>query len=85
MVSLFLGYQLIKYCFSLRIINECALALISKDTNSYTNNTKRICLLITGATKNKVDDIWQKMWESGIANPLEVITTYLPYVYSFAR
>ena len=45
---------------------------------------KRICSLITGATKNKVDDIWQKMWEGGITNPLEVISqlTYLMFIRS---
>ena len=36
-----------------------------------------------GATKNKVDDIWQKMWEGGITNPLEVISqlTYLMFMH----
>ena len=29
--------------------------------------------MITGATKNKVDDIWQRMWEGGVTNPIEVI------------
>ena len=40
--------------------------------------------MITGATKNKVDDIWQKMWEGGITNPLEVISqlTYLMFIRS---
>ena len=40
--------------------------------------------MITGATKAKVDDIWQKMWEGGITNPLEVITqlTYLMFIRS---
>ena len=39
--------------------------------------------MITGATKNKVDDIWQKMWEGGITNPLEVISqlTYLMFMH----
>lgn len=38
--------------------------------------------MITGATKNKVDAIWQKMWEGGITNPLDVITnlTYLMFM-----
>lgn len=38
--------------------------------------------MITGSTKNKVDAIWQKMWEGGIANPLDVITnlTYLMFM-----
>lgn len=38
--------------------------------------------MITGATKNKVDDIWQKMWEGGITNPIEVIMqlTYLMFM-----
>ena len=38
--------------------------------------------MITGATKTKVDDIWQKMWEGGITNPLEVISqlTYLMFM-----
>ena len=40
--------------------------------------------MITGATKNKVDAIWQKMWEGGITNPIEVISqlTYLMFVRS---
>lgn len=40
--------------------------------------------MITGAVKNKVDDIWQRMWEGGISNPLEVITqlTYLMFMKS---
>ena len=40
--------------------------------------------LITGAIKNKVDAIWQKMWEGGITNPLEVISqlTYLMFIRS---
>ena len=39
--------------------------------------------MITGATKAKVDDIWQKMWEGGITNPLEVISqlTYLMFMH----
>ena len=39
--------------------------------------------MITGATKNKIDDIWQKMWEGGITNPLEVISqlTYLMFMH----
>ncbi len=39
--------------------------------------------MITGSTKNKVDDIWQKMWEGGITNPLEVISqlTYLMFMH----
>lgn len=38
--------------------------------------------MITGSTKNKVDAIWQKMWEGGITNPLDVITnlTYLMFM-----
>ncbi len=38
--------------------------------------------MITGATKTKVDEIWQRMWEGGITNPLEVITqlTYLMFM-----
>lgn len=38
--------------------------------------------MITGATKSKVDAIWQKMWEGGITNPLDVITnlTYLMFM-----
>lgn len=38
--------------------------------------------MITGAVKNKVDDIWQRMWEGGITNPQEVITqlTYLMFL-----
>ncbi len=40
--------------------------------------------MITGTTKNKVDAIWQKMWEGGITNPLEVISqlTYLMFMRS---
>lgn len=40
--------------------------------------------VITGSVKNKVDDIWQRMWEGGISNPLEVITqlTYLMFMKS---
>lgn len=40
--------------------------------------------MITGATKSKVDDIWQRMWEGGITNPLEVISqlTYLMFIRS---
>ena len=39
--------------------------------------------MITGATRNKVDDIWQKLWEGGITNPLEVISqlTYLMFMH----
>jgi type I restriction enzyme M protein len=39
--------------------------------------------LITGATKNKIDDIWKKMWEGGITNPIEVISqlTYLMFMH----
>lgn len=38
--------------------------------------------MITGTTKNKVDAIWQKMWEGGITNPLDDITniTYLMFM-----
>lgn len=38
--------------------------------------------MITGPTKNKVDAIWQKMWEGGVTNPLDVITniTYLMFM-----
>lgn len=40
--------------------------------------------MITGATKNKVDAIWQKMWEGGITNPIEVVSqlTYLMFIRS---
>lgn len=40
--------------------------------------------MITGATKTKIDDVWQKMWEGGITNPLEVISqlTYLMFMRS---
>lgn len=40
--------------------------------------------MITGTTKNKVDAIWQKMWEGGITNPIEVISqlTYLMFMRS---
>ena len=40
--------------------------------------------MITGAIKSKVDDIWQKMWEGGITNPIEVISqlTYLMFIRS---
>ncbi len=38
--------------------------------------------MITGATKGKVDAVWQKMWEGGITNPIEVISqlTYLMFM-----
>ena len=38
--------------------------------------------MITGQVKNKVDDIWQRMWEGGITNPIEVIMqlTYLMFM-----
>ena len=38
--------------------------------------------MITGEIKNRVDAIWQKIWEGGITNPLEVITniTYLMFM-----
>ena len=38
--------------------------------------------MIAGATKVKVDAVWQKMWEGGITNPLEVISqlTYLMFM-----
>ncbi len=40
--------------------------------------------MVTGATKSKVDAIWQKMWEGGITNPIEVIgqLTYLMFMRS---
>lgn len=40
--------------------------------------------MVTGATKSKVDAIWQKMWEGGITNPIEVISqlTYLMFIRS---
>lgn len=40
--------------------------------------------MITGAVKNKIDDVWQKMWEGGITNPVEVISqlTYLMFMRS---
>ncbi len=40
--------------------------------------------MITGAAKGKVDAIWQKMWEGGITNPIEVISqlTYLMFIRS---
>ena len=40
--------------------------------------------MITGAVKNRVDDIWQRMWEGGITNPIEVIMrlTYLMFMKS---
>lgn len=40
--------------------------------------------MVTGATKGKVDAIWQKMWEGGITNPIEVISqlTYLMFIRS---
>ena len=40
--------------------------------------------MITGATKSKVDAIWQKMWEGGITNPIEDISqlTYLMFMRS---
>ena len=40
--------------------------------------------MIAGATKGKVDAIWQKVWEGGITNPIEVISqlTYLMFIRS---
>ncbi len=40
--------------------------------------------MITGETKTKIDDVWQKMWEGGITNPIEVISqlTYLMFMRS---
>ena len=40
--------------------------------------------MITGATKQRVDDIWQRMWEGGITNPVEVVSqlTYLMFMRS---
>ena len=40
--------------------------------------------MITGATRAKVDAVWQKMWEGGITNPIEVISqlTYLMFIRS---
>lgn len=40
--------------------------------------------MITGSAKGKIDAIWQKMWEGGITNPLEVISqlTYLMFIRS---
>lgn len=39
--------------------------------------------MITGTTKTKIDDIWQKMWEGGITNPIEVVSqlTYLMFMH----
>ncbi|PST46196.1 DNA methyltransferase [Bifidobacterium callitrichos] len=38
--------------------------------------------MITGRIKSRVDDVWQRMWEGGITNPIEVITqlTYLMFM-----
>ena len=46
--------------------------------------TKGSNRMITGATKGKVDAVWQKMWEGGITNPIEVISqlTYLMFIRS---
>jgi type I restriction enzyme M protein len=43
-----------------------------------------VLVVITGAVKAKVDDVWQRMWEGGITNPQEVITqlTYLMFIRS---
>ncbi len=40
--------------------------------------------MITGAAKGKVDAIWQRMWEGGITNPIDVISqiTYLMFMRS---
>ncbi|MBQ9021234.1 MAG: SAM-dependent DNA methyltransferase [Eggerthellaceae bacterium] len=39
--------------------------------------------MITGTAKTKVDEIWQRMWEGGITNPIEVISqlTYLMFMH----
>jgi len=29
--------------------------------------------MITGEIKNKIDNIWQKLWAAGMANPLTCI------------
>ena len=29
--------------------------------------------MITGEIKNKIDNIWQKLWAAGMANPLSCI------------
>ena len=47
--------------------------------------------MITGATKTKVDDIWQKIWEGGVTNPLEVMpeetmfATVCDFVFPFVK
>ena len=40
--------------------------------------------MITGAIKNKVDNIWTDIWAGGITNPLTVIEqlTYLMFIRS---
>lgn len=40
--------------------------------------------MVTGAIKSQVDAIWQRMWEGGITNPIEVISqiTYLMFMRS---
>ena len=40
--------------------------------------------MITGAVKNKIDQIWTTIWAGGITNPLTVIEqlTYLMFIRS---
>lgn len=40
--------------------------------------------MITGEIKNKIDNIWQKLWAAGMANPLTCIEqlSYLMFIRS---
>ena len=40
--------------------------------------------MITGDIKNKIDNIWQKLWAAGMANPLTCIEqlSYLMFIRS---
>ncbi len=51
---------------------------------AHARRTRGPIAVITGATKGKVDAVWQKMWEGGITNPIEVISqlTYLMFMRS---
>jgi hypothetical protein len=45
-------------------------------------NREKTLIMITGAIKNQIDQIWNSFWAGGIANPLEVIEqiTYLLFI-----
>lgn len=39
--------------------------------------------MLTGAVRNKVDNIWEQIWSGGIVNPITVIEqlTYLMFIH----